>query len=98
MEVRSSNVLKRHFSEARVTHDPRWATSVKIGYIFEPDNNFDSQFNLFIKDSCQVLIFHIESSRAIFLLFQKCYYIFRGNDPIIEYVRNMEQIFMRIAF
>jgi hypothetical protein len=42
MEIRSSNVLKRHFSEARVTHDPRWATSVKIGHIFEPDNNFDN--------------------------------------------------------
>jgi hypothetical protein len=60
MEVRSSNVLKRHFSEARVTHDPRWATSVKIGYIFEPDNNFDSQFNLFIKDSSGTYFSHRE--------------------------------------
>jgi hypothetical protein len=69
MEVRSSNVLKRHFSEARVTHDPRWATSVKIGYIFEPDNNFDSQFNLFIK-ARQVLFFTSRAPEQFFSCFK----------------------------
>jgi hypothetical protein len=70
MEVRSSNVLKRHFSEARVTHDPRWATSVKIGYIFEPDNNFDFQFNFFYQRLVRYLFFTSRAPEQFFSCFK----------------------------